>query len=356
MGFFKKLVDKFRKKPSQDKTVEQISQKNEENRVFKIEDNQEKFDSGLRKSSNGLNEAIANLITEYKVIDEELYDSLEELLITYDVGYVATMKIVDAVKDEVNYRNVNNPELIKQILIDKMFTYYIQDTDVSTNINLYNDRTNVVLVVGVNGVGKTTSIAKITKYFVDQNKKVLLVAGDTFRAGAVEQLKVWAECLHVDIITPDKEGQETASVIYKGVQKGYAEKYDLVICDTSGRLQNKTNLMNELKKVYDVIHKFDETAPHETLLVLDATTGQSGLAQAKAFNEVAKLTGIILAKMDSTSKGGIVLAIKDAFNVPVKFIGLGESLDDLKPFDLEQFVDGMVSSFDDYVKVTEVNE
>ncbi|GAA5414788.1 signal recognition particle-docking protein FtsY [Ureaplasma ceti] len=356
MGFFKKIFDKFRKKPAQDKTVEQVAQKNEENRVFKVENNQDKFDSGLRKSSSGLNEAIANLITEYREIDEELYESLEELLISYDVGYVATMKIVDAVRDEVNYRNVSNAELIKQILIDKMFTYYIQDTDISTDINLYENRTNVVLVVGSNGVGKTTSIAKITKYFVDQNKKVLLVAGDTFRAGAVEQLKIWSARLGVDIIVPDKTGQETASVIYKGVQKGYAEHYDLVICDTSGRLQNKTNLMNELKKVYDVIHKFDETAPHETLLVLDATTGQSGLAQAKAFNEVTKLTGIILAKMDSTSKGGIVLAIKDAFNVPVKFIGLGESLDDLKPFDLEQFVDAMVAAFDDQIKVTQDHE
>lgn len=350
MGFFKKLVEKFHKKNSNEKVAEQISEKNEENRVFKASDNQEKFDSGLRKSSSSLNEAIADLIVEYKEIDDELYEGLEELLISYDVGYVATTKIVDAVKDEVNYRNVNDPQLIKQILIDKMFIYYIQDTDVSTNINLYNDRTNVVLVVGVNGVGKTTSIAKITKYFVDQNKKVLLVAGDTFRAGAVEQLKVWAERLGVDIVLPQKEGQETASVIYKGLEKGYTEHYDLVICDTSGRLQNKINLMNELKKVYDVIHKFDKDAPHETLLVLDATTGQSGLAQAKAFNETTKLTGIILTKMDSTSKGGIVLAVKDAFNVPVKFIGLGESLDDLQPFDLEKFVDGMVASFDEHIK------
>ena len=150
----------------------------------------------------------------------------------------------------------------------------------------------------------------------------------------------------MDIVSPKKVGQETASVIFEGVKKGYEEKYDLVICDTSGRLQNKINLMNELKKINDIIHRYDKTAPHETLLVLDATTGQSGLAQAQAFNEVTKLTGIVLAKMDSTSKGGIVLAIKDMFNLPVKFIGLGEKLEDLKPFDLEQFVDGMASGFD----------
>ncbi len=344
MGFFKKIFNKFTNK--NDDTVEKISQKNEENRIFKASDNQRKFDEGLRKSSNTLNDAIVDLFSKHKSIDLDFYESLEELLIMYDVGYVATTKIVKAIEEEVNYRQVKDPNLIKQILIDKIFTYYIQDTDINTNINLYSNKTNVVLVVGVNGVGKTTSIAKITKYFVDQNKKVLLVAGDTFRAGAVEQLKIWANRLNVDIVSPKKVGQETASVIFEGVKKGYEEKYDLVICDTSGRLQNKINLMNELKKINDIIHRYDKTAPHETLLVLDATTGQSGLAQAQAFNEVTKLTGIVLAKMDSTSKGGIVLAIKDMFNLPVKFIGLGEKLEDLKPFDLEQFVDGMASGFD----------
>ncbi len=344
MGFFKKIFNKFTNK--NDDTAEKISQKNEENRIFKASDNQRKFDEGLRKSSNTLNDAIVDLFSKHKSIDLDFYESLEELLIMYDVGYVATTKIVKAIEEEVNYRQVKDPNLIKQILIDKIFTYYIQDTDINTNINLYSNKTNVVLVVGVNGVGKTTSIAKITKYFVDQNKKVLLVAGDTFRAGAVEQLKIWANRLNVDIVSPKKVGQETASVIFEGVKKGYEEKYDLVICDTSGRLQNKINLMNELKKINDIIHRYDKTAPHETLLVLDATTGQSGLAQAQAFNEVTKLTGIVLAKMDSTSKGGIVLAIKDMFNLPVKFIGLGEKLEDLKPFDLEQFVDGMASGFD----------
>lgn len=344
MGFFKKIFNKFTKK--NDDTVEKISKKNDENRIFKASDNQKKFDEGLRKSSSTLNDAIVDLFTRHKNIDFDFYESLEEMLIMYDVGYVATTKIVKAIEEEVNYRQVKDPKLIKQILIDKIFTYYIQDTDINTNINLYNDKTNVVLVVGVNGVGKTTSIAKITKYFVDQNKKVLLVAGDTFRAGAVEQLKIWSERLGVDIVVPIKVGQETASVIYEGVKKGYEEKYDLVICDTSGRLQNKVNLMNELKKINDIIKRYDPTAPHETLLVLDATTGQSGLAQAQAFNEVTKLTGIVLAKMDSTSKGGIVLAIKDMFNLPVKFIGLGEQLEDLKPFDLEQFIDAMAIGFD----------
>lgn len=342
-SFFKKLFSKSKKK---DDIVEKVIEKNEDNRVFKLEDNQEKFDAGLKKSSSILDESINSLLIKYSSVNDELFESLEEVLISYDVGYGASQKIINAVKDEVSIQNIKDVSLIKQIFIDKMFIYYINNSNITTDINLKSDRTNVVLVVGVNGVGKTTSIAKITNKFVKQNKKVLLVAGDTFRAGAVEQLKVWAERLNVDIVLPEKENQDPASLIYKGVEKGYNEKYDLVICDTSGRLQNKVNLMNELKKIYSVIHKFDESAPHETLLVLDATTGQSGLNQAKAFDEVAKITGIVLAKMDSTSRGGIIFAIKDLFQIPVKFIGLGEGIEDLEAFDLQKFIDGMGQSFD----------
>lgn len=344
-SFFKKLFSKSSKKTE---IVKQIAKKNEENSVFKLEDNKEKFDLGLKKNSSILKEGINSLLTKYSTINEELFESLEELLISYDVGYGATQKIIDAVKDEILMQNIKETKLIKQIFIDKMFIYYINNSIISTDINLKNDRTNVVLVVGVNGVGKTTSIAKITNKFVNQNKKVLLVAGDTFRAGAVEQLKIWSSRLGVDIVLPEKPNQDPASLIYKGVEKGYNEKYDLVICDTSGRLQNKVNLMNELKKIYNVIHKFDQNAPHETLLVLDATTGQSGLNQAKAFHEVSNITGIILAKMDSTSRGGIIFAIKDLFDIPVKFIGLGEGIDDLEPFDLQKFIDGMGQSFDEF--------
>lgn len=343
MGFFKKLWNKIRGKKEVEEKVEQIATKLEEQRILKLEtDSNQKFDAGLRKSSSTLANAINELANNFIEINDQWYESLEETLIGYDVGYVATSKIIEAIKTEMLYQKVSNPDLIKQIIIDKIFLYYIQDTTISTDINLENNRTNVVLVVGVNGVGKTTSIAKITKKFVDEKKKVLLVAGDTFRAGAVEQLSVWANRLNVDIELPAKEGQDPASVIYTGVKKGYEQNYDLVICDTSGRLQNKTNLMNELKKIHDVIHKFDQTAPHETLLVLDATLGQSGINQAKAFNEAARISGIVLTKMDSTSRGGIALAIKDAFNIPVKLIGLGESINDLSVFDLEMFVDGMV--------------
>ncbi|WP_031489110.1 signal recognition particle-docking protein FtsY [Ureaplasma canigenitalium] len=347
MGFFRnlwnKITSRFKKKDAEQKSEEIASKLDEQRILKKDDDSMVKFNEGLRKSSNALDQAINDLAKNYVEINEEWYDDLLEVLIGYDVGYVAATKIIEAVKDEILYQKVNDPILIKTIIVDKIFLYYIQDTDINTDINLQQNKTNVVLVVGVNGVGKTTSIAKITKQFVDQKLKVLLVAGDTFRAGAIEQLSVWASRLGVEIIKPTKEGQDPASVIYTGLEKGYSEKYDLVIVDTSGRLQNKVNLMNELKKIHDVIHKFDQSAPHETLLVLDATLGQSGIAQAKAFNEATKISGIVLTKMDSTSRGGIVLAIKDAFNIPVKLIGLGEKLEDLKVFDLESYVDGMVT-------------
>ncbi len=340
MGLIKKLMDKIKSKKS---LSQKIKEKNEENKkeITKTETvNQKKFDEGLKKSSKGLSSAIKEMSKKYTTIDEELFENIEELLISFDVGVNATMKIVDSIREEIKYQKVTNPKLIKEIILDKMLVYYIQETDVNIDLNYEEGRTNIVLVSGVNGVGKTTSIAKIAYAFKKQKKKVLLVAGDTFRAGAIEQLKEWAEKIKVDIVTPDKYGQDPSSVIYKGISKGKEEGYDLVICDTSGRLQNKVHLMEELKKITNVIKKFDPTAPHEFLLVLDATTGQSGLLQAKAFKEISDITGIILTKMDGTSKGGIILAIKDVFNIPVKYIGLGESMEDLSVFDLEKFILG----------------
>ncbi|WP_040538331.1 signal recognition particle-docking protein FtsY [Malacoplasma iowae] len=336
------MIDKIKGKKTLSEKIEEKNIENKAEVYVKQESvSQKKFDDGLKKSSSNLSQAIAEISKKYKEVDESLYESIEELLISYDVGVTATMKIVDAIRDEINFQNVKDPKLIKEIIVDKIFTYYIQDTNVNTFLNVKNDRTNVILVTGVNGVGKTTSIAKIANKFKKEKKKILLVAGDTFRAGAVEQLNVWSQKIGTDIVLPDKPNQDPASVIYMGLKKGYEEKYDLIICDTSGRLQNKVNLMNELKKIHQVIHKFDNSAPHEVLLVLDATTGQSGIIQAKAFKEITDVTGIILAKMDSTSKGGIILSIKDNFDIPVKYIGLGEKLEDLSPFDLEKFIIGI---------------
>lgn len=337
MGFWNKLKSIFSKKKD---VAKQITKKNESTNAI----SQDKFDKGLRKSSDSLSNSINNLAKKYHKINDELIEEIEEVLLSYDMGPKPVEKILNAIVDEIKYQRIEDPQLIKEIIMDKLFVYYIQNTNVDININIKKDQTNVILVTGANGVGKTTSIAKLAKLYKSMAYSICLVAGDTFRAGAVEQLKEWAQRISIPIFTPQKLNQDPASVIYNGVDYAKKNKIDIVICDTSGRLQNKINLMNELKKINNVIQKFDPTQPCESLLVIDATTGQSGIAQAKAFNEVTKITGIVLTKMDSTSKGGIILAIKDAFNLPVKFIGLGEGLDDLQEFNLQQFIQGLTSN------------
>lgn len=338
MGFFSNLFSKLKAKKD---LAEKIHEKNELNRVFN--QNQDQYDKGLRLSANSFSDALNNLSKRYVSLNDEYFNELFELFISLDIGYSSSEKIINAIKDEVRYQNINDINLIKQIIIDKLFVYYIQDTSFNINLNYSENRTNVFLMIGVNGVGKTTTIAKIANKFKLLNKKVLFVAGDTFRAGAVEQLKIWAERTNSDIVFASNAKQDSPSIIYQGIKKGVEEKYDLVICDTSGRLQNKINLMNELKKIRDVIAKFIPDAPHETLLVLDATTGQSGLNQAKAFHELTPVSGIVLTKMDGSARGGIILAIKDLFNIPVKLIGLGEQLNDLTEFDLEKYIIGMTA-------------
>lgn len=337
MGFWAKLKGLFKRK---NKVTEKVTKKNIEASNI----SQEKFDKGLKKSSNSLDDSINEIAKKYHHVDDLMLEEIEETILLYDVGPDACNKIMQAIIDEIKYQRVEDPKLVKAIVMDKLFVYYIQNTNTETSINVKKGHLNVILVTGANGVGKTTSIAKLANRYKKQGYSVCLVAGDTFRAGAVEQLKVWADRLNLPIFTPSKPNQDPASVIYNGLTYAKQNNTEVVICDTSGRLQNKTNLMNELKKIDNVIKKFDPTQPAESLLVIDATTGQSGIAQAKAFNEVTHITGIILTKMDSTSKGGIVLAIKDAFNLPVKFIGLGESFDDLEEFDLEKFIKGMTES------------
>ncbi|QGZ97374.1 signal recognition particle-docking protein FtsY [Mycoplasma sp. NEAQ87857] len=338
MSFFKKIINKvFRKEET--KTVEQVNKEIKEKQHSEVinSDKFKKYESGLNSSSS-FGKKILELQNKYHQINEEYFEELEEILIMSDINFKLVEVIIEKIKNEVKLNKITDTKLIGEIIADQMFVIYTNDSIIDTNLNFKDDRLNVFIFVGVNGSGKTTSIAKIANKYVQQNKKVLITAADTFRAGAVNQLEVWANRINADIVKPKKEGQDPASVVYQAMEKAKNENYDLVIIDTAGRLQNKVNLMNELQKMVSIITKFEPSAPHESLLVLDATTGQNGLSQAKSFKEVANLTGIILTKMDGTSKGGIVLSIKDEYNLDVKYIGLGEKIDDLQEFDLDLFI------------------
>ena len=259
-----------------------------------------------------------------------------------DIGVNTVMKFMDRLVSRAQKEKITNPELLKELIVDELFIIYVNDEILDDKIKYNDNGPTVLLFVGVNGVGKTTTIAKIAKREKDKGKKVLLVAGDTFRAGAIEQLTLWANRINVDIVSTN-EGADPSSVMYVALEKAKKENYDVVLIDTAGRLQNKINLMNELNKVNKVIGNLIDGAPHETLLVIDATTGQNGISQAKQFKEITNITGIVLTKLDGTAKGGIVLAIKDEVKIPVKFIGLGEGMDDLQSFDIEKYIYGLFS-------------
>ena len=266
---------------------------------------------------------------------------LENILIMADVGVSMVMKIVSEIKTEVRIRNITDPREINDIIVDKMFVIYANESVMSTKINYAAEGLTVILMVGVNGAGKTTTIGKLAHRIVhDEGKKVVVAAGDTFRAGAIDQLAVWAERVGVDIVK-GKEGGDPSAVVFDALNKAKETGADVLICDTAGRLQNKVNLMNELEKMNRIIKRVVPEGPHETLLVVDATTGQNGVSQAIEFSKITDITGIVLTKMDGTAKGGIVLSIKDQLNIPVKFIGLGEQVDDLQEFDLEQYIYGL---------------
>ncbi|MGL5643634.1 MAG: signal recognition particle-docking protein FtsY [Metamycoplasmataceae bacterium] len=300
-----------------------------------------KYVSGLSKSGNNFSQKIIELQNKHNKIDDAFFEELEEILIMSDISVNLVMTIIDEIKKEVKTENVVNRDLINEIIADKMFVIYANQSIVDTTLKLNNEGLNVLLIVGVNGSGKTTSIAKIANKLILEGKKVLIAAGDTFRAGAVQQLKIWADRVGADIVLPEKEGADPSSVVYKSLTMANEGSYDVLIVDTAGRLQNKVNLMNELAKMTGIIKKFVPNAPHESLLVLDATTGQNGILQAKSFKEVAPLTGIILTKMDGTSNGGIILSIKDQLDMDVKLIGLGEKIDDLQEFDLDAYIYGL---------------
>lgn len=321
MSFFKKLKETISKQ------TESVTQK---------------FKTGLEKSRNNLTEGLNDLFAKYRKVDEDFFEELEEILIMADVGVNTVMELVEELKFEVKRKNIQDPKGVQEVISEKLVELYKGDdlTDDSFELNLNPDGLTVVLFVGVNGVGKTTSIGKIAHKLKTEGKKVLLAAGDTFRAGAIDQLEVWGERVGVDTIKQG-EGSDPAAVMYDAVQAAKARKVDVLLCDTAGRLQNKVNLMKELEKVRNVIAREVPGAPHEVLLVIDATTGQNGLVQAKTFSEATNVSGIVLTKLDGTAKGGIVLAIRNELKVPVKFVGLGEKMDDLQPFQAEQFVYGL---------------
>lgn len=331
MGFFNKLKTMFQTDKHENKITTEEQKQNEEVKVY---------EKGLSKAREGFVSKLANLTNKYRTINDEYFDELEEILIMADIGVNTVMDFIDRLRDRVAKEKISDPELLKEIIVDELFIIYVGDEVLSSKIKYCENGPTVILFVGVNGVGKTTMIAKIAWKMKQEGKKVLLVAADTFRAGAVEQLQLWSERVGVSFYGKE-EGSDPASVVYDGCQMAKNEDYDVVLVDTAGRLQNKVNLMKELEKMNKVIGGIIPDGPHETLLVIDATTGQNGISQAKAFQEITNITGIVLTKLDGTAKGGIVLAIKEQLGLPVKFIGLGEAKEDLQVFDIEKYIYGL---------------
>ena len=313
------------------------------NEVNKNETNDYKI--GLEKTNKQFTNKINLLNSKYKKVSNEYFDELEEIFINADIGVETVMSFIDKLKYRVKHENITDSKDLMDIIVDEMFVIYVNNDIIVNKINYSESGPTVILFVGVNGVGKTTTIGKIAYKLKQEGKKVLLVAGDTFRAGAVAQIKEWGERTSCEVVT--KDTADAASVVYDGLTKAIDENYDVVLIDTAGRLQNKVNLMNELSKINKVIGKVIPDAPHETLLVIDATSGQNGISQAKNFKEITNITGIVLTKLDGTAKGGIVLAIKEKVGIPVKYIGLGEKEKDLKVFDIEKYIYGLFGGSDE---------
>ena len=300
----------------------------------------EQYEKGLKKSRVSFTRRLNELLANFRYEDEEFFEELEDLLIESDVGFEATMEIADKLRYESKVENVRSMADAERVIVQTMVDMYGETNPDHHHFNENPDGLTVVLFVGVNGVGKTTTIAKLAHQYIDQGKKVVMAAGDTFRAGAIEQLHVWGGRVGAEVIST-KQGGDPAAVVYDSIKTAQESQADVLLIDTAGRLQNKKNLMNELQKMRRVITREIPDAPHETLLVLDATTGQNALSQAKIFKETTDVTGIVLTKMDGTAKGGIVLAIGKELGIPVKFVGLGETMDDLHLFDTEKFAYGL---------------
>lgn len=325
MGIFDKLKNIVNKK-------EKITTEEEKQTVST-------YDKGLEKTRKEFVSKLSLLGHKYTKVSEEYFEELEDLLIMADIGVKTVMQFIDRLKDRVKKENIVDTSYLQEVIVDELFIIYVGGDSLSDKINMQENGPTVILMVGVNGVGKTTTIAKLAYKYKKMGKKVAMIAADTFRAGAVKQLEQWAE--KTESIFYGKEETDPAGVIYDGLQMAIKDKADIVLIDTAGRLQNKQNLMKELEKINKVIGKIVPSAPHETLLVIDATTGQNGIMQASSFKEITNITGIVLTKLDGTAKGGIVLAIKEEVGLPVKFIGLGEKMEDLQTFDIENYIYGL---------------
>ncbi|MBA2795354.1 signal recognition particle-docking protein FtsY [Streptococcus porcinus] len=306
------------------------------------ESNQEKYDRSLKKTRSGFASRLNAFLANFRSVDEEFFEELEEMLILSDVGVTVATTLTDQLRQEAKLENAKKPEALRRVIIEKLVAIYEKDGNYNEKINYQNSLT-VMLFVGVNGVGKTTSIGKLAYRYKSEGKKVMLVAADTFRAGAVAQLVEWGRRVDVPVVT-GSEKADPASVVFDGVEKAVAENVDILLIDTAGRLQNKENLMAELEKMGRIIKRVIPDAPHETLLALDASTGQNALSQAKEFSKIMPLTGLILTKIDGTAKGGVVLAIRQELDIPVKFIGFGEKIDDIGEFDSEEFMKGLLGN------------
>ena len=309
--------------------------------AFKKENKEDiaSYDEGLEKTRKEFVSKIILLGIKYTKISGDYYEELERILIEADIGVKTVYDLLDKLKKRVKEENITSTKDLGEVIVDEMFLIYVGSDSLSDKIKMNEDGPTVILMVGVNGVGKTTTIGKLANKYKKEGHSVLLIAGDTFRAGATEQLKIWANRVGVDFY--GKENSDPAGVIYDGLLQAKEKENDIVLIDTAGRLQNKIGLMAELEKVNKVIGKHVPNAPQETLLVIDASTGQNGISQAESFKSITNITGIVLTKLDGTAKGGIVLAIKESVGLPVKFIGLGEGVEDLKSFDIESYIYGL---------------
>lgn len=297
----------------------------------------DKLKASLGKTKNSINEKIEFTLKSFKKVDEELFEELEEVLITADIGVNTSLEIIERLRETAKEKRLTESHELKEEL-GNILIEILDGADDKINLK---GTPAVIMVIGVNGVGKTTSIGKIANMYIKQGKKVIMAAADTFRAGAIEQLDVWSERVGAEIVK-QQEGADPAAVIYDGINAARNRKADILLCDTAGRLHNKKNLMDELKKIYRILDRELPDSSKEVLLVLDATTGQNAVQQAKLFKEVADITGIILTKLDGTAKGGIVFPIKNEYNIPVKFVGVGETADDIMEFNAEEFVKAIV--------------